>query len=115
MADPRLQGQFPRSGLTMVVEVASLCLQEDPTLRPSTGEIVQALDYLSSRLYTPRESNVRSSEGQEEDDSPKETSRMIMTKDLIRAQAVAEAKQWGERWREKRRQNAQGSPDEVNR
>ena len=48
-------------------------------------------------------------DGSEKDDSPKETARM-----LDRERAVAEAKMWGENWREKRRQSAQGSFDGTN-
>lgn len=47
-------------------------------------------------------------DGPEKDDSPKETAR-ILNRDLDRERAVAEAKMWGENWREKRRQSAQGS------
>lgn len=52
-------------------------------------------------------------DGSEKDDSPKETARML-NRDLDRERAVAEAKMWGENWREKRRQNAQGSFDGTN-
>ncbi|CAA3013377.1 serine threonine- kinase PBS1 [Olea europaea subsp. europaea] len=52
-------------------------------------------------------------EGSEKDDSPKETTKML-NRDLHRERAVAEAKMWGENWREKRRQNAQGSFDSSN-
>ncbi|KAA8530027.1 hypothetical protein F0562_034561 [Nyssa sinensis] len=52
-------------------------------------------------------------EGSEKDDSPRETARML-NRDLDRERAVAEAKMWGENWREKRRQNAQGSFDGSN-
>ncbi|PQM33819.1 serine/threonine-protein kinase PBS1 isoform X1 [Prunus yedoensis var. nudiflora] len=53
-------------------------------------------------------------DGSEKDDSPKETARMLNNRDLDRERAVAEAKMWGENWREKRRQNAQGSFDGTN-
>ncbi|KAI3452558.1 hypothetical protein Pfo_009222 [Paulownia fortunei] len=49
-------------------------------------------------------------EGSERDDSPRETAK-ILNRDLDRQRAVAEAKMWGENWREKRQQNAQGSFD----
>ncbi|KAI3423114.1 Protein kinase domain-containing protein [Psidium guajava] len=49
----------------------------------------------------------------EKDDSPRDAVR-ILNKDLDRERAVAEAKMWGENWREKRRQNAQGSFDGAN-
>ncbi|XP_012569100.1 serine/threonine-protein kinase PBL27-like isoform X4 [Cicer arietinum] len=53
-------------------------------------------------------------QGMENDESLKETS-VILTKDSLREQAVAEAKQWGETWRDKRRQCGQNSPDEIRR
>ncbi|KAK2993587.1 hypothetical protein RJ640_030894 [Escallonia rubra] len=52
-------------------------------------------------------------EGSEKDDSPKETARML-NRDLERERAVAEAKMWGENWREKRRLTALGSVDGNN-
>ncbi|CAI9785048.1 unnamed protein product [Fraxinus pennsylvanica] len=52
-------------------------------------------------------------EGSEKDDSPRETTKML-NRDLDRVRAVAEAKMWGENWREKRRQCAQGSFDGRN-
>ncbi|CAK9171917.1 unnamed protein product [Ilex paraguariensis] len=52
-------------------------------------------------------------EGSEKDDSPRETARML-NRDLDRERAVAEAKIWGENWREKRRQSAQGVFDGHN-
>jgi hypothetical protein len=50
-------------------------------------------------------------------DSPVSTSRARETprnRDLDRERAVAEAKVWGENWREKRRANAMGSFDGTN-
>ncbi|KAF3964178.1 hypothetical protein CMV_011507 [Castanea mollissima] len=52
-------------------------------------------------------------DGSEKDDSPRETARML-NRDLDRERAVAEAKMWGENWREKRRQSVQGSFDGNN-
>ncbi|KAL2484414.1 Serine/threonine-protein kinase PBS1 [Abeliophyllum distichum] len=52
-------------------------------------------------------------EGSEKDDSPREITKML-NRDLDRERAVAEAKMWGENWREKRRQSAQGSFDGNN-
>ncbi|CAJ2631197.1 unnamed protein product [Trifolium pratense] len=52
-------------------------------------------------------------EGSEKDESPRETARML-NRDLDRERAVAEAKMWGENWREKRRQSVQGSFDASN-
>ena len=50
-------------------------------------------------------------------DSPVSTSRAretLRNRDLDRERAVAEAKVWGENWREKRRANAMGSFDGTN-
>ncbi|XP_065873601.1 serine/threonine-protein kinase PBS1 [Euphorbia lathyris] len=52
-------------------------------------------------------------DGSEKEDSPRETARML-NRDLDRERAVAEAKMWGENWREKRRLSAQGSFDGTN-
>ncbi|KAF9689002.1 hypothetical protein SADUNF_Sadunf01G0046500 [Salix dunnii] len=52
-------------------------------------------------------------DGSEKDDSPRETAK-ILNRDLDRERAVAEAKMWGENWREKQRQSAQGSFDGSN-
>ncbi|CAJ2672357.1 unnamed protein product [Trifolium pratense] len=110
LVDHRLQGHYPISGLRMAVEMASMCLREEPRYRPDAGDIVLALDYLSSKQYVPKGSGAVSPGSMDIDDSPKEAS-MILPKDLLREQAVAEAKQWGETWREKRRQSGQTSPE----
>ncbi|KAF1885786.1 hypothetical protein Lal_00008526 [Lupinus albus] len=112
LADPRLQGCYPGSSLKMAIELASMCLREEPRHRPEAGDIVLALDYLSSKQYTPKVSNTMNTEGMESGDSPKETST-ILVKDSQREQAVAEAKLWGETWRDKKRQSGQSSPGEL--
>lgn len=53
-------------------------------------------------------------EGSEKEDSPRDTARVLTNKDLERERMVAEAKSWGENWREKRRQSAQDSFDGTN-
>jgi serine/threonine-protein kinase PBS1 len=98
----------------MAIEMASMCLREEPRYRPDAGDIVLALDYLSSKQYVPKGSGTVSPGSMDIDDSPKETS-MILPKDLLREKAVAEAKQWGETWRDKRRQSGQNSPEEIRR
>ena len=54
------------------------------------------------------------SKGAENNDSPKETTRML-DRDFDRERAVAEAKIWGESWREKRRQSEENASDGSNR
>lgn len=142
LADPRLEGRYPMRGLYQALAVASMCIQEQAATRPLIGDVVTALSYLANQAYDPNSTghgyrdDRRSSredrsrrlsrnddsggsgqrwdlEGSEKDDSPRETARML-NRDLDRERAVAEARMWGENWREKRRQSAQGSFDGSN-
>ncbi|XP_016514114.2 serine/threonine-protein kinase PBS1 [Nicotiana tabacum] len=134
LADPRLQGQFPMRGLYQALAVASMCIQEQAPARPLIGDVVTALSYLANQVDDKRNKDDRGGRicrnedgagggsgrkwpdldgGSEKEDSPRETARML-NRDLDRERAVAEAKMWGENWREKRRQNAQGSFDGTN-
>lgn len=126
-------------GLYQALAVASMCIQEQAATRPLIGDVVTALSYLANQAYDPtlggghgdkRSRDDRGGrilrneegggsgrrwdlEGSEKDESPRETARML-NRDLDRERAVAEAKMWGENWREKRRQSAQGSFDASN-
>ncbi|KAL5058816.1 hypothetical protein RYX36_030420 [Vicia faba] len=115
LADPHLQGHFPISGLRMAIEMACMCLREEPRHRPGAGDIVLALDYLSAKQYVPKVSGTITMGSMEIGDSPKEPTMIlpILPKDALREQAVAEAKQWGETWREKRKQSYENSPEEI--
>ena len=138
LADPRLQGRYPMRGLYQALAVASMCIQEQAAARPLIGDVVTALSYLANQAYEPNGHGYRGSgdrdekrrrderggqlsrneeggsgrkwelDGSEKEDSPRETAK-ILIRDLDRERAVAEAKMWGENWREKRRQSAQGS------
>ncbi|NP_001238726.1 serine/threonine protein kinase [Glycine max] len=137
LADPQLQGRYPMRGLYQALAVASMCIQEQAAARPLIGDVVTALSFLANQAYDHRggtgddkrnrvlkngEGGGGGSggrwdlEGSEKDDSPRETARMLNSnnRDLDRERAVAEAKMWGENWREKRRQSAQGSFDGSN-
>ncbi|KAM7269773.1 hypothetical protein ACFE04_025270 [Oxalis oulophora] len=138
LADPALQGRYPMRGLYQALAVASMCIQEQAATRPLIGDVVTALSYLANQGYDPNtqrgsgEKDDRRGgklllkndegggsgrrwdlEGSEKDDSPKETARML-NRDFDRERAVAEAKMWGENWREKRRLDAQASFDGTN-
>ncbi|XP_027363179.1 serine/threonine-protein kinase PBS1-like isoform X2 [Abrus precatorius] len=144
LADPQLQGRYPMRGLYQALAVASMCIQEQAAARPLIGDVVTALSFLANQAYdhnnaghgyrgTGDDKRNRDDkggrilknddgggsgrrwdlEGSEKDDSPRETARML-NRDLDRERAVAEAKMWGENWREKRRQSAQGSFDGSN-
>ncbi|OIW17586.1 hypothetical protein TanjilG_08864 [Lupinus angustifolius] len=126
LADPKLQGRFPMRGLYQALAVASMCIQESAATRPLIGDVVTALSYLANQAYDTKGSGGDDKrnkddkggrilkndeaggsghrldlEGSEKDESPRETARMS-----DRERAVAEAKLWGEKLREKRRQNA---------
>ncbi|KAK7336117.1 hypothetical protein VNO77_16649 [Canavalia gladiata] len=113
LADPRLKGKYPGSALKMAIELAAMCLREEPRQRPNASDIVLALDYLSSKQYGPKVSSTINIGGMEIEESSKETT-VALPKDAERERAVAEAKLWGETWRQ-RRQSGQNSPEEANR
>ncbi|KAG2702799.1 hypothetical protein I3843_06G100300 [Carya illinoinensis] len=141
LADPLLQGRYPMRGLYQALAVASMCIQEQAASRPLIGDVVTALSYLANQAYDPnttyahghrgsgdkderRDRDERGGrvlgsgrrwdfEGSEKEDSPRETARML-NRNLDRERAVAEAKMWGENWREKRRQSAQDNFDGKN-
>jgi len=138
LADPELHGRYPMRGLYQALAVASMCIQEQAAARPLIGDVVTALSFLANQAYDHKgggddkrnrddqggrilktEQGGGSGrrwdlEGCEKDESPRETARMLNNRDLDRERAVAEAKMWGENWREKRRQSAQGSFDASN-
>jgi len=139
MADPGLEGRFPTRGLYQALAVASMCIQSEAASRPLIADVVTALSYLANQIYDPSPANTtkkgsgdqRSRVGDSErvvsrnedtgssghrspskdrDDSPREHATGTANKGLERERMVAEAKMWGENWREKRRAT-QGSLD----
>lgn len=124
LADPNLKGQFSESVFCRAVEVASMCLRKEAPSRPCTGDLVLALNYLASQHYNPDAVRANGARGDKDrtqhrdgqvnenivdsnvsENSP--TEMRMSNKELEREQAVAEAKMWGETWREKKRQNAE--------
>lgn len=61
MADPSLQGCYPKRGLYQALAVASMCLHENATSRPLIADIVTALSYLASNHYDPNAPSAKSS------------------------------------------------------
>ncbi|XP_021716304.1 probable serine/threonine-protein kinase PBL7 [Chenopodium quinoa] len=51
MADPALLGQFPSRGLYQALAIAAMCVQEEPSKRPSVYDVVTALNYIASQKY----------------------------------------------------------------
>ena len=55
MVDPLLQGRIPVRSLHQAIAITAMCLQEQPKVRPLIGDIVVALEYLTSHSQsTPR-------------------------------------------------------------
>ncbi|CAN6575174.1 unnamed protein product [Malus baccata var. baccata] len=112
LADPLLRGRFQVSILRKAFEVAFMCLREDASTRPSMTEVVLAMNYLTSRLYSEPDENKVVDKKNSEPNTPDETTAMLK-KESERERAVAEAKMWGETWRDKRRQGAQSTDDDF--
>ncbi|KAG2571724.1 probable serine/threonine-protein kinase PBL7 [Panicum virgatum] len=139
MADPGLEGRFPTRGLYQALAVASMCIQSEAASRPLIADVVTALSYLANQIYDPSPANTTKKGGgdqrsrvsdservvsrnedtgssghrspsKDRDDSPREHATGTANKGLERERMVAEAKMWGENWREKRRAT-QGSLD----
>uniref|UniRef100_A0A0E0K7E3 Protein kinase domain-containing protein n=1 Tax=Oryza punctata TaxID=4537 RepID=A0A0E0K7E3_ORYPU len=49
LADPALQGRYPRRAFYQLAVVTSLCLRDNPNLRPSMTDVTQALDHVASQ------------------------------------------------------------------
>ncbi|CAI0434841.1 unnamed protein product [Linum tenue] len=49
MADPQLQGRYPRCSLNYAIAVCAMCLHEEAHFRPLIGDIVVALEYLAAQ------------------------------------------------------------------
>ncbi|KAA8530080.1 hypothetical protein F0562_004789 [Nyssa sinensis] len=132
LADPHLKGQFLEPVFCKAVEVASMCLRESPSSRPAMSDVVLALNYLTSQQYDPNATKENYAVGERDrrisargqinesrldfegsENTPKET--RMLNKGLERERAVAEAKMWGEAWRDKRRQSSKSDDDNLNR
>ncbi|KAK0577223.1 hypothetical protein LWI29_029751 [Acer saccharum] len=52
LADPLMQGRFPRRCLNYAIAITAMCLNEEATFRPIISDIVVALDYLAAQKRT---------------------------------------------------------------
>ncbi|XP_034690297.1 probable serine/threonine-protein kinase PBL26 [Vitis riparia] len=92
LADPHLQGNYPRRGLNQAVGIAAMCLQEEPAVRPLISDVVSVLSFLSVApetgvplpLPTPPTDNTTSTNENHREDIRRERER-----------EVAEAMEWG--------------------
>ncbi|KAL6521834.1 hypothetical protein OROGR_018403 [Orobanche gracilis] len=127
LADPLLRGQFPECSLCRAMEMALMCIREDAHSRPSMKDVVHAMNFLTSRQYDldadhddGRDGSPVERQGQENEKSnnPKdylEETMLLGKKNKDRQLAVAEAKMWGETWRDKSRQGVLSDNDHLNR
>ncbi|XP_021717722.1 probable serine/threonine-protein kinase PBL21 [Chenopodium quinoa] len=53
IVDPRLRGKFPTRSARHLIAVTSMCLNDEPNLRPCMSDIVVALDYLANECQSP--------------------------------------------------------------
>ncbi|XP_020082036.1 probable serine/threonine-protein kinase PBL21 [Ananas comosus] len=51
LADPTLQGRYPPRAFHQLVVITSMCLQEQPHVRPIIGDVVVALNHVQSQPY----------------------------------------------------------------
>lgn len=95
LADPVFKGDFPKRSFNQAVAIAAMCLQEDPTVRPSISDVVTALTFLWVESKKGFGSQVapelpNTSSDNEESHNNKEENKITE-----RERAVAEAIEWG--------------------
>ncbi|CAH9073612.1 unnamed protein product [Cuscuta europaea] len=88
LLDPPLKGNIPKKSFRQVAAIASMCLEEDPEVRPLMTDVVNALSHLTEGLQSGS------------DDSPVEPRSENENHDNgvsaeERQKAVAEAIEWG--------------------
>ncbi|KAL8478799.1 hypothetical protein ACS0TY_030612 [Phlomoides rotata] len=100
LVDPKMEGDFSVGSLRKAMEVALMCVEDDPGSRPSMNDVVKAMNNLTSGMHRPNAvvSPVHD-EGEGEDEDENEETRPV--EEQQRAVAVADAKMWGETWRDK--------------
>ncbi|XP_049343412.1 probable serine/threonine-protein kinase PBL26 isoform X2 [Solanum verrucosum] len=92
LADPLFNGDIPKRNCNQAVAIAAMCLQQDPTVRPSISDVVTALTFLWAEsgkgFGSPVSPSlpVSSSDNEESHEENKITER---------ERAVAEAIEWG--------------------
>ncbi|XP_019166112.1 PREDICTED: serine/threonine-protein kinase At3g07070-like isoform X1 [Ipomoea nil] len=91
LLDPRLKGKAPEKSFKQAVAVASICLEEDPEVRPLMTDVVSALSYLSDGLEKGSDSTAAVAASPEE----QETRDNGVSAEEERKRAVAEAMEWG--------------------
>ncbi|CAN0870093.1 Serine/threonine-protein kinase PBS1 [Linum grandiflorum] len=104
LADPLMKGHYSTSVYDKAMEVVLRCLSEKPSFRPTSTELVGAMDYLLARSSHSKDAKKAASDGlawldtTNNVDKPPQQNEAAATKankDLSREVAVEEAKLWG--------------------
>lgn len=95
LADPLFKGDFPKRSFNQAVAVAAMCLQEDPTVRPSISDVVTALTFLWAESGKGFGSSVSPALPVSSSDNNEEENNDQEEKITERERAVAEAIAWG--------------------
>ncbi|KAK9689156.1 hypothetical protein RND81_09G039200 [Saponaria officinalis] len=66
LVDPLLEGDYPSKRLYQTLGIATMCLQEDDSIRPMISDVVTALEYLSSNNRKVEDDD---SEGEDEEEN----------------------------------------------
>ncbi|RRT65140.1 hypothetical protein B296_00016769 [Ensete ventricosum] len=57
LADPLLQGRYPIRPFHQLAMITSMCLHDQPHIRPTMREVSLALDHVATQLYVPETSH----------------------------------------------------------
>lgn len=85
LADPLLQGRYPRRCFNYLVAIIAMCLNEEATFRPLIGDIVVALEYLASQNQSLEPHNVGVRDAPQPPSSQEENNSLPKTSESIRA------------------------------
>lgn len=91
-----------------------MCLREDAHARPNMKDVVLAMNYLTCRQKHGADTSRADGQGQRDVHDPEEETRSC-NKSEDRQRAVAEAKMWGETWRDRGRQHRRNVDGDLNR
>ncbi|KAJ8558237.1 hypothetical protein K7X08_005003 [Anisodus acutangulus] len=93
LADPLLEANFPKKSFSQAVAIASMCLQDDPVVRPLISDVVTALSTLPAPDITGLDSPFDSLTRAPPQMQMSTEDRITSTKEC--QQEVAEAIEWG--------------------
>ncbi|XP_019101820.1 PREDICTED: serine/threonine-protein kinase CDG1-like [Camelina sativa] len=123
IVDPKLsrKGGFSKKALKRTLQVAMMCLFEDPNARPLITEVVSTLDYIveyQSMRRTTRRGQRGDTERAGTSSSQDEMTRMLnvlagKSDPLERRRVVDDAKSWADDWRKKGSQSTAASPSQC--